>query len=161
MTTLLQQRLAAFDGAAISVRVRREITRELAQGEPRREAIANALKMSDRTLQRRLHDEGVTFDRLLDATRCDLAQHYLARSNLTTADVANLLGFADPGTFFRACKSWFDASPSRFRASMLERQKAPAIDATPRDIDPTKSGYWAGQAFVIGLPAKRSLTQSR
>jgi AraC-like DNA-binding protein len=121
---LLQQRLAAFDGAALSVRVRREITRELAHGEPRREAIANALKMGDRTLQRRLHDEGVTFDRLLDATRCDLAQHYLARSNLTTADVAYLLGFADPGTFFRACKRWFDASPSRFRASLLERQKA-------------------------------------
>ncbi|HUO54092.1 MAG TPA: AraC family transcriptional regulator [Rhodoblastus sp.] len=123
---LLQQRLAAFDGARLSVRVRREIAGGLAQGEPRRESIAHALKMSDRTLQRRLHEEGVTFDRLLDATRCDLAQHYLARPNLTTADVAYLLGFADPGTFFRACKRWFDASPTRLRASILDRQRRAA-----------------------------------
>lgn len=123
---LLQQRLAAFDGASLSVRVRREIARQLQAGEPRRESIANALKMSDRTLQRRLRDEGAPFERLLDGTRCDLAQHYLARSSLTTAEVAYLLGFADPGTFFRACKRWFGASPSQFRASILERPRKAA-----------------------------------
>jgi AraC-like DNA-binding protein len=103
--------------------VRREIARALATGEPRREAIAHALKISDRTLQRRLRDESATFEKLLDSTRCDLAQHYLSRSNLTVAEVAYLLGFADPGTFFRACKRWFDASPGHFRAQLLEKQK--------------------------------------
>ncbi len=121
--SLLQQRLAIFDGAGLSVRVRLEIARQLANGAPRCEAIANALKISYRTLQRRLHEEGETFDKLLDATRCDLAQHYLARPNLTTADVAYLLGFADPGTFFRACKRWFDASPSQLRATLRENEK--------------------------------------
>jgi AraC-like DNA-binding protein len=124
--TLLQQRLAAFDGAGLSVKVRREIARALATGEPRREAIAHALKISDRTLQRRLRDESATFEKLLDSTRCDLAQHYLSRSNLTVAEVAYLLGFADPGTFFRACKRWFDASPGQFRAQLLEKQKKSA-----------------------------------
>lgn len=123
---LLEQQAAAFDGAGLNVSARREIGRLLANGEPRRESVAHSLKMSDRTLQRRLREEGVTFEKLLDATRCDLAQHFLARPNLTTADVAYLLGFADPGTFFRACRRWFDASPNQLRASILERQRRAA-----------------------------------
>lgn len=120
---LLQQEIAAFDGAGLSVSVRREIARQLANGEPRRDSVAQALKIGDRTLQRRLREEGGSFEKLLDATRCDLAQHYLARPNLTTTDVAYLLGFADPGAFFRACKRWFEASPTQLRAAILERQK--------------------------------------
>jgi AraC-like DNA-binding protein len=123
---LLQQQLAAFDGAGLSVSVRREIALQLVNGEPRREWVAHSLNLSDRTLQRRLREEGATFEKLLDATRCDLAQHYLARPNLTTGDVAYLLGFADPGTFFRACKRWFDSSPTQLRASILERQRCVA-----------------------------------
>lgn len=123
---LLRRRLAAFDGAGLSLKVRREIGRQLAAGEPRRETIAAALNLSDRTLQRRLREEGQTFDRLLDATRCDLAQHYLARPGMTVAEVAYLLGFADPGTFFRACKRWFDASPKQMRGMLLQTGRAGA-----------------------------------
>ncbi len=131
---LLRQRLAAFDGAGLSVKVRREIGRRLASGEPRREAVAIALKISDRTLQRRLRDEGASFEKLLESTRCDLAQHYLARPGLTVAEVAYLLGFADPGTFFRACKRWFDASPRQFRAQLLEKQKVGAHEAGAHEV---------------------------
>jgi AraC-like DNA-binding protein len=112
---LLQERLAAYDGLAIGHRVRKQIALGLSTGEPRREAVARALNLSDRTLRRRLQDEGVTFEQLLDMTRCDLAQHYLARPNLTIAEVAYLLGFSEPGAFNRACKRWFELPPRQFR----------------------------------------------
>jgi AraC-like DNA-binding protein len=129
---LVQQRLAAFDGASLSVRIREEIARRISEGEPRRERIAQSLNMSDRTMQRRLRDENSSFEKLLDSTRCDLAQHYLAHPNLSLAEVAYLLGFADQSAFFRACKRWFDASPRQFRRQLFESAKhAPAErDAT-------------------------------
>lgn len=117
---LLRQQAAAFDGASCATAARREIARQLSQGEPRREKIALALKMGDRTLQRRLAAEGASFEKLLDATRCDLAQHYLGLPHLTNMDVAYLLGFADVGAFFRACRRWFSASPSQMRANLRE-----------------------------------------
>ncbi len=108
---LVQQRLAAFDGTSVNVKTREEIIRRLAAGEPRREEIARAIHLSDRTLTRRLNDEGTSFQKLLDETRCDLARNYLARPKMTLAEVAYLLGFADQSAFFRACKRWFDSSP--------------------------------------------------
>ena len=115
---LVQQRLAAFDGASVSLKVREEIIRQLAAGEPRREEIARALHLSDRTLTRRLNEEGMSFQKLLDETRRDLAQNYLARANMTLAEVAYLLGFADQSAFFRACRRWFDSSPGQYRAKL-------------------------------------------
>ncbi|MDR3489601.1 MAG: AraC family transcriptional regulator [Bradyrhizobium sp.] len=114
---LVQQRLAAFDGASVSVKIREEIVRRLTGGEPRREEIARALHLSDRTLTRRLSDEGTSFQKLLDETRRDLAQNYLARLNTTLAEVAYLLGFADQSSFFRACRRWFHSSPGQYRAN--------------------------------------------
>lgn len=115
---LVQQRLAAFDGSSMSLKIREEITRRLADGEPRREQIARALNLSDRTLTRRLREEGLSFQKLLDETRRDLAQNYLARRNMSLAEVAYLLGFVDQSAFFRACRRWFDASPGQFRAHL-------------------------------------------
>ena len=115
---LVQQRLAAFDGSSVSAKIREEISRRLADGEPRREQIARALNISDRTMTRRLREEATSFQSLLDETRRDLAQNYLARRNISLAEVAYLLGFVDQSTFFRACKRWFDTSPGQFRAHL-------------------------------------------
>jgi len=114
----VQQRLADYDGSSVSVKIREEITRCLADGEPRRGQIARALNVSDRTMTRRLREEKTSFQTLLDETRRDLAQNYLARRNISLAEVAYLLGFVDQSTFFRACKRWFDASPGQFRARL-------------------------------------------
>jgi AraC-like DNA-binding protein len=69
-----------------------------------------------------LHEDLVqqnsSYQKLLDETRCDLAQNYLARPNMSLAEVAYLLGFADQSAFFRSCKRWFDVSPGQFRAHL-------------------------------------------
>ena len=112
---LIEQRLAAMDDSPISGRARDEITRRLATGEPRREQVAQALNVSDRTLTRRLQEEGTSFQQLLDRTRCDLAQHYLSDPRMSLAEVAYLLGFSDQSAFFRACRRWFNVPPGQIR----------------------------------------------
>ena len=110
--------LRHFDHALISYRVREVIIRRLPDGEPRRDAVASALHMSERTLQRRLEDEDTTFLQLLDDTRRELAEQYLGRLHLSLAQAAYLLGFADQSSFFRACKRWFEVSPGQYRSQL-------------------------------------------
>ncbi len=95
------------------------ITKALHDGAPTRSAIARALAMSERTLHRRLSDEGTTFQRLLDETRRELAENYLMRRDLSLASVAYLLGFKDQGSFFRAAQRWLSMTPRQFRERAL------------------------------------------
>jgi AraC-like DNA-binding protein len=107
---VIEARLVRLGHASTGHRVSEAIVRLLHLGEPRREAIASSLAMADRTLQRRLQEEGTSFQQLLDDARRDLAQKYLAEERYTLGQVADLLGFADQSNFFRAHKRWFGMS---------------------------------------------------
>jgi AraC-like DNA-binding protein len=113
------EHLQRLDPARISGRVRAAIIRRLPDGEPRRTDIARALEMSERSLQRRLEAEGTSFVQLLDVTRRELAQQYLGQTDLSLADAAFLLGFADQRSFFRASKRWFGTSPRQHRLRLI------------------------------------------
>ena len=110
--------LRHFDHAQTSYRAREVIIRKLPDGEPRRDEIASELCLSERTLQRRLQEEATSFVQLLDNTRRELAEQYLGRLQLSLAQAAYLLGFADQRSFFRACKRWFNVSPGQYRSRL-------------------------------------------
>jgi AraC-like DNA-binding protein len=110
--------LRHFDHAQTSYRAREVIVRSLPDGEPRRDKVASELCMSERTLQRRLEEEATSFIQLLDETRRELAEQYLGRLQLSLAQAAYLLGFADQSSFFRACRRWFDLSPGEYRSQL-------------------------------------------
>lgn len=74
-----------------------------------------ALNFSARTLQRRLAEEGVTFQALVDRALKDAASRYLGNANLAIGEVAYLVGFSEPAPFHRAFKRWFGVTPERFR----------------------------------------------
>ena len=67
--------------------------------------------MTERTLLRRLKDEGTTFTEVLRALREELAFQYLRRG-MCLSEVAYMLGFSDNGTFSRAFKDWTGRRPS-------------------------------------------------
>jgi AraC-like DNA-binding protein len=71
--------------------------------------------MSERTLRRKLSDEGVQLRALIEQTRRDQACRYLASSNLSVSEIAYRLGFAHPPAFHRAFKRWLDKSPMEYR----------------------------------------------
>jgi AraC-like DNA-binding protein len=103
--------LARRDSATASRRVEEEIKRLLADGPPTRSQVAKSLRLSVRTLQRRLVLEGNTFRDLVDRTRRELAASYLGRQDQSVSDVALRLGFSDVSSFSRAHRRWTGLSP--------------------------------------------------
>jgi AraC-like DNA-binding protein len=103
----------------------------LAGRRPGIEDVARELRTSSRTLQRRLAEDGATFQQLLQEARRELARHYLLHSSLELNDTAYLLGFEDAHSFFRAFHDWEGSSPGEWRArqtrSSRSRPVAPAV----------------------------------
>jgi AraC-like DNA-binding protein len=102
-------------GDDIAAAVRREIGFALAQGEPRSAEIARRLAMSARTMSRRLAEAGSSFSALVEAERIERATRLLADPRLSSAQVAVLLGYAEPAPFHRAFKRWMGLAPAEWR----------------------------------------------
>ncbi|MDJ0833582.1 MAG: AraC family transcriptional regulator ligand-binding domain-containing protein [Gammaproteobacteria bacterium] len=117
--THLETELAELvDDSRIDQRVARQVTQTLSQGVPSISDIARQLGMSSRTLQRRLADEGLVYQELVDATRRDLAVRLLAKHEYSLAEIAFLTGYAEQSTFTRAFKRWHGQTPTGFRRSL-------------------------------------------
>lgn len=95
--------------------VRGAIQQRLTGRRPTIEHIADALHVSTRTLQRRLQDQGSSFQRALEEARHQLARHYLNNSVLELNEAAYLLGYEDGNSFVRAFRTWEGVPPARWR----------------------------------------------
>jgi len=82
---------------------------------PSMEFVAQALRMTSRTLRRRLVAEGTSFVAIVDDVRCSLATEYLKTTKLSADDVAMLVGFTDTANFRRALKRWTGKGPGEIR----------------------------------------------
>jgi AraC-like DNA-binding protein len=100
----------------ISEQVKGIVKKLLAGQRPALQDVARELHLSTRTLQRRLTDEGGTFQQLTENARRELAQHYLLHSSLELNETAYLLGYEDANSFFRAFHHWEGTSPGEWRA---------------------------------------------
>jgi AraC-like DNA-binding protein len=103
---------------SISDQVKWILKRLLAGARPDVSAVARELGLSDRTLQRRIVDDGSTFRQLLLEARQDLAREYLNRPDIDVAEVAYLLGYEDSNSFYRAFRTWEGTTPSQLRAEL-------------------------------------------
>ena len=99
------------------------LKRLLAGQRPGIQDLARELHLSTRTLQRRLTDQGLTFQRLLEEARRELAHHYLLHSSLELNETAYLLGYEDANSFFRAFHHWEGTSPGQWR--VLQKNSQP------------------------------------
>ncbi len=115
----LRKRLSELDETAtVTDRVRGALLELLPSGSPSLKAVSKKLAVSSRTLQRRLGNEGRSFQRILDTTREELARHYLGSSAMSGAEISFLLGFEDPNSFFRAFHAWTGETPEQARIAM-------------------------------------------
>jgi AraC-like DNA-binding protein len=89
----------------------------LAGQKPRLEDVALEMRVSSRTLQRRLLEEGITFHNLVEEARREMAQHYLRQPSLELNETAYLLGYEDPNSFIRAFHRWEGTSPGEWRST--------------------------------------------
>lgn len=77
--------------------------------------VSRALGISKRTLQRRLHDTGVTYRQLLDESREQAACRLLRDPSLRIQDIASELGFSDASSFSRSFHRWTGIEPREHR----------------------------------------------
>ena len=107
----------------------------LGDGEPNRDALADRLHMSERTLARRLRDKGLSFRALLDGVRKELGLGYMHESRYAVTDVAYLLGFSDQSNFARSFRRWTGLTPSKYRATNKAQSPPVADDAGALTIE--------------------------
>lgn len=108
--------------------VQQIVARLLPDGCPDVRSVADSVRVSTRTLQRRLSEEGLTFAGIVDLTRLDVAQRMLEDPARRVIDVALDLGYSDPAHFTRAFVRWTGVAPREFRrrcsAPQLEDRRA-------------------------------------
>lgn len=102
-------------GSSISEQVKAAIRRSLASGRPELSDVARDLGMSERTLQRRITDQGATFRDLLIEARQESGRRLLADPRTGIDEVAFLLGYQDTRSFYRAFRLWEGVTPARWR----------------------------------------------
>lgn len=74
-------------------------------------SVAKLMRMSPRTLQRRLAAEGTHLAEIVDSVRADLALKYLEDSMLSVAEIAEILQFSETSALSRAFQRWHGKSP--------------------------------------------------
>lgn len=114
---LLRNKQAAHKPKEIVDQVAAAITQRLAQDQARLALVADTLQLSQRTLQRKLAEAGVSFQQVLDQTRTTLAKEYLRNPELSLADIAFLLGYQEQSTFQHAFKDWTGTTPKNYRGT--------------------------------------------
>lgn len=113
---VLKKRLSELEqDAALRDRVRAALTEMLAGGQSGIADVADRLAMSARTLQRKLSQEGTSFQEILNEVRTDVARIYLTKTRYSNAEIAFLLGYDDPNSFIRAFHGWTGATPDASR----------------------------------------------
>lgn len=97
------------------------VERELATGHFGLCDIARQLGMHERTLQRRLREQDLVFENIVDQLRRERATEYLQSSALPLTQAATFLGYSNQAAFTRACRRWFGDSPQRLRRNQSRK----------------------------------------
>lgn len=114
----LEQQLNSLKGDIdLQQQVRRAVVNVLSEGVPKLSRIASELKIGARTLQRRLSEQGYSYQNVVDMAQKDLAQRLLRETDYSLAEVAFLTGFAEQSGFTRAFKRWAGQTPRSYRLS--------------------------------------------
>ena len=109
--------------ASTSAQVRRSLRDQVPDQWPDLEKLAQQLRLSSTTLQRRLQQEGLSYQRLKDDLRRDIAIDLLSSGSMTVAEVAARTGFQETSAFHRAFKKWTGVSPGSYRSSSNPTQE--------------------------------------
>src|SRR5690554_2545747 len=103
----------------LTSRVKQGIQKQLASGVTRQDMIAEDLGMTSRTLQRKLSQEGVSYQKLLDDVRQQVAEDYLRNTEMSIPDIALRLGYSETTSFHRKFKAATGKTPGDYRRGLI------------------------------------------
>ncbi|MFN4154347.1 MAG: AraC family transcriptional regulator [Paracoccaceae bacterium] len=120
MVNILERHIADLNQqhrqeATLVDRVRRVISLSLGQRPVTLTTVAADLRISARSLQRYLSEEGTSIRALVQEHRADLARTLLEKTDMPLSQVALTLGYADGTVFWRAYRNWTGQEPSACR----------------------------------------------
>jgi AraC-like DNA-binding protein len=116
----MRQRLA---GDFLDAQIERLLEQGDDAGPPLREAAAR-LRLSPRTVIRRLGERDTSYRALVDAHRRRRAADLLFQPALPVAEIADRLGYDEPTNFGRACRRWFGLSPRAYRRRVMAAERS-------------------------------------
>lgn len=120
-SNLARAQVRANAGGSLILQVRGEIVNSIGRKNVDIESVAAAIFMNKRTLQRGLQKEGVYYKDILDDVRKELALQYLTQRNLSLMEVAEMLGFNEQSSFYKAYQRWFGMPPGKYRDTYLNK----------------------------------------
>ncbi|NWG46499.1 MAG: AraC family transcriptional regulator [Alphaproteobacteria bacterium] len=92
---------------------------------PSLDLLGRLLRCSPRTISRKLAEEQSSLQKLKDTVRRSIADQLLVETDLTVAEIAEKVGFAEPSDFTRAYISWTGEPPSQCRKRLRLRSAPP------------------------------------
>ena len=101
----------------LAIQIEKLVTSTLLIEEPQRTSYAKLLHLSERTLQRRLADDGTSFSAIVDKVRKTLSEEYLLGLGYHVEKTAFLLGYQEIRSFYRAFYRWFNCTPKQYLES--------------------------------------------
>ena len=110
-------------------RIKDMLKGRLAGAWPELSDVAHQLAMSERTMQRRIEEEGSSFRELLTEAKQELGRQLMTDPRVEVDEVAFLLGFKDTSSFYRAFREWESMTPSEWRSR--DGGRRPAVKTTP------------------------------
>jgi AraC-like DNA-binding protein len=119
LPTAEEKRTRTSPHPLLTDQVRRALRAALMSDDAQLDTVAKRLGMTGRSLQRRLKDDGTSFQIVRDEMRRELADRYMG-DGMSFAEISFLLGFSEPSAFFRAFKRWTGLTPFERRATLIE-----------------------------------------
>lgn len=114
-----------IEGCSFTERVRRLIRVVLLSQRGSVDQVADLLKVSKRTLERRLEEEGMSFRRLSDEVQYEVARHLIESTAMPITQIGLALKFSEASAFTRAFKKWSGLPPREWRTRhALQRRRA-------------------------------------
>lgn len=99
----------------------RELLAADLRGSPSLTTVARELKMSPRTLQRRLSQEGMSLRDIKTAIKRNAALAKLTRTDQTVSQIAYEIGYSDAAAFYRAFRNWTSNGPRSYRSTFSSK----------------------------------------
>ncbi len=109
----------AVRGHSLVSKIRELLRAHIGKEMPTLNDIASMLYMTSQTLRRQLASAGVSFQKLKNELRCDMAMDFLKFPELTIEEVSEKVGFSEQSTFYRAFKKWTGITPGEYRNQHL------------------------------------------
>ncbi len=112
------------DRIPLDRQVRDHVSTSLSEGVPILSDVSRHQGMSGRTLQRRLSEQGYSYQTLVDESRRELAKRLLRQTDFSLIEVTFMTGFSEQSAFTRAFKRWAGQTPRSFRVDAQATQQS-------------------------------------